>query len=175
MTVTRAAGHPVRMCFVCSQYPFAPHGGIGTFVRTLAHGLNALGHYVAVIGYDTQVPETNLVHDGPVPVLRLRSPWRICSQLYRSRLPLLGYAAVPGFWAERWSLSRQVRRFAADITLFKAGESRGLAIRHGLAALWLGTPRGCRDGLRRVIRWSLGRDWRHEVLRVPEDGVTSRS
>ena len=41
----------MRVCFVCNEYPPAPHGGIGVFVQTLAEALAGLGAGVWVIGY----------------------------------------------------------------------------------------------------------------------------
>ncbi len=37
---------PLRVGFVCHEYPPGPHGGIGTLVQTLARGLAARGHRV---------------------------------------------------------------------------------------------------------------------------------
>lgn len=40
----------VHVCFVCNEYPPAPHGGIGTFTQTLGRALVARGHRVTVVG-----------------------------------------------------------------------------------------------------------------------------
>jgi glycosyltransferase involved in cell wall biosynthesis len=40
----------LHICFACSEYPPAPHGGIGSFVQTLGHELVRRGHYVSAIG-----------------------------------------------------------------------------------------------------------------------------
>jgi len=43
----------MRIAFVCSEYPPAQHGGIGTMVQMLARKLTACGHGVRVLGYQT--------------------------------------------------------------------------------------------------------------------------
>jgi len=40
----------MRIGLLCDEYPPLPHGGIGTFMRTYAHGLVAGGHDVTVLG-----------------------------------------------------------------------------------------------------------------------------
>ncbi len=41
----------MKIAYICNEYPPAPHGGIGTFVHTIAHGLAEAGHEVTVLGY----------------------------------------------------------------------------------------------------------------------------
>ncbi len=40
----------MRIALLCNEYPPAPHGGIGTFVKTFAHGLVDAGHHLTVVG-----------------------------------------------------------------------------------------------------------------------------
>ncbi len=40
----------MHICFACSEYPPAPHGGIGSFVQTLGRELAKRGHLVSVVG-----------------------------------------------------------------------------------------------------------------------------
>lgn len=40
----------MHLCFVCEEYPPAPHGGTGSSYRDLAEGLVAVGHRVTVVG-----------------------------------------------------------------------------------------------------------------------------
>ena len=40
----------MKIAYVCSEYPPAPHGGIGTFVQTMARAMVARGHIVSVVG-----------------------------------------------------------------------------------------------------------------------------
>lgn len=56
----------MKIALVCNEYPPAPHGGIGTFVRTYAHGLAAAGHEVTVVGAAADDDERD---DGPVRVV----------------------------------------------------------------------------------------------------------
>ena len=99
----------MRVLFVCSEYPPALHGGIGTFVYTLAHHLLELGHQVWVVGIDTSVDAPKVGSEGGVMVTRLpHSPWsRVGVRIGRRRLS-------PSYVMERLYLSRQVARIARE-------------------------------------------------------------
>jgi len=65
----------MRLCFVCSEYPPGPHGGIGTFTQVMARGLAAVGHHVRVIGvYPKSYPSPDYEEDHGVQVYRFREP-----------------------------------------------------------------------------------------------------
>jgi glycosyltransferase involved in cell wall biosynthesis len=64
----------MKICFVCGEYPPAPHGGIGTMVQTLARALVVAGHEVRVAGLYTSLSQTTRENDRGVDVWRLRSP-----------------------------------------------------------------------------------------------------
>lgn len=64
-----------RIVFVCNEYPPAPGGGIGIFVRSLAVGLQSIGCKVAVIGFDPNVEHDVKIDDEGVTVLRLANPY----------------------------------------------------------------------------------------------------
>ena len=49
----------MKLTYICNEYPPAPHGGIGTFVQTLARGLVAEGHTVSVVGWGAKPRETD--------------------------------------------------------------------------------------------------------------------
>ena len=49
----------MKLTYICNEYPPAPHGGIGTFVQTLARGLVAEGHTISVVGWGAQPGETD--------------------------------------------------------------------------------------------------------------------
>jgi glycosyltransferase involved in cell wall biosynthesis len=40
----------MHICYLCHEYPPAPHGGIGSFVQTIGRELVARGHRVTVVG-----------------------------------------------------------------------------------------------------------------------------
>jgi glycosyltransferase involved in cell wall biosynthesis len=63
-----ACPDPLRVVLVCDEYPPRPHGGIGTFVHCLAHGLANDGHEITVVGFG-KVAEC--VNDGNVRVVTL--------------------------------------------------------------------------------------------------------
>lgn len=104
----------MRICFVCNEYPPAPHGGIGTFVRTLARRLADLGHAVAVVGWDRHGRASNWSQEQGISVLRLCPP-----SVYRKALRLGRYQLGAGLLGERISLSARVaaaaRQFRADL------------------------------------------------------------
>lgn len=65
----------MRVCFLCSEYPPAPHGGIGSVTQSLGRALAAGGHAVKVVGayapaFANSVPED----DHGVEVWRLPRP-----------------------------------------------------------------------------------------------------
>lgn len=60
----------MHICYLCDEYPPAPHGGIGTVVHTLGRALVRRGHAVTVLGtYDRKWQGTT-VDDG-VEIVRL--------------------------------------------------------------------------------------------------------
>ena len=67
----------MHICFITDEYPIPgkPHGGIGTFVYALAHGLSANGVQVTVAGYGDADREYK---DGAVTVHHVRpSKWKL--------------------------------------------------------------------------------------------------
>ncbi len=65
----------MRLCFLCSEYPPSPHGGIGTFTQVLARSLVEEGHTVRVIGiYPHSHREGACEEDRGVQVWRMRAP-----------------------------------------------------------------------------------------------------
>lgn len=88
----------MKLCFICSEYPPGPHGGIGTMTRTLARALVLSGHEVRVVGiYPPDYPAPDSEEDQGVRVWRLREkPIRGGWVLARYEL----YRVVAG-WARR--------------------------------------------------------------------------
>jgi glycosyltransferase involved in cell wall biosynthesis len=60
----------MKITFICNEYPPRPHGGIGTFVQTVARALASRGHAVRVVGLGDTAEETS---DGSIKVTTLRS------------------------------------------------------------------------------------------------------
>ena len=58
----------LRIVLVCNEYPPQPHGGIGTFVHCLAHGLADAGQSITVVGFGEIKRQFN---DGDVRVVSL--------------------------------------------------------------------------------------------------------
>lgn len=55
----RSTPSSMKITYICNEYPPAPHGGIGTFVQTLARGLVANGNTVSVVGWGAKAGETD--------------------------------------------------------------------------------------------------------------------
>lgn len=49
----------MKLTYICNEYPPAPHGGIGTFVQTLARGLVVRGNSVSVVGWGAKAGEAD--------------------------------------------------------------------------------------------------------------------
>lgn len=65
----------MRICFVCSDYPPGPHGGIGTMTQLLARAMVRAGHHARVVGvYAPSYPAPDRENDRGVQVWRLREP-----------------------------------------------------------------------------------------------------
>ena len=76
----------MRVCFVCSEYPPGPHGGIGTFTQVLARGLAKAGHEVRVAGvYKRDYPSPDFEVDQGVQVSRYRESGRRFGWLWARR------------------------------------------------------------------------------------------
>jgi glycosyltransferase involved in cell wall biosynthesis len=79
---------PMRICFLCNEYPPGPHGGIGTMTQVLARALVGAGHQVRVIGiYPHAYPAPDYEVDQGVRIWRYReSTFRFGWVLDRYRL-----------------------------------------------------------------------------------------
>ncbi|MEZ5355727.1 MAG: glycosyltransferase family 4 protein [Bryobacteraceae bacterium] len=65
----------MRICFLCSDYPPGPHGGIGTMTRVLGRALVEAGHQVRVAGvYPPSYPAPDRHSTDGIEVWRLREP-----------------------------------------------------------------------------------------------------
>ena len=63
----------VKICFICSEYPPGPHGGIGTMTQVLGRALAEAGHEVRSMGvYPQNYPAPEHENDGSVRIQRLR-------------------------------------------------------------------------------------------------------
>ena len=60
----------MHVCFVCSEYPPAPHGGIGSFIQTLGRELVERGHRVTVMGLYPE-EDSGTANDRGVEVFRI--------------------------------------------------------------------------------------------------------
>jgi glycosyltransferase involved in cell wall biosynthesis len=63
----------MHICYLTNEYPKKgfPHGGIGSFVKTIAVALVKEGHQVSVIGINYTADDEDIVEDG-VHIYRLR-------------------------------------------------------------------------------------------------------
>lgn len=61
---------PLRILYVCDEYPPESPGGFGIFVKELAHHLCHKRHQVFVYGWYSSVHERTELRDGPVQVIK---------------------------------------------------------------------------------------------------------
>ncbi len=99
----------MRILFVCSEYPPAPHGGIGVFVFTLAHKMEELGHQVFVIGYDKTKVSSTVEDDKGVMVFRLASPYTKSKEIKISRFTFSARILL-----DRMYLSKQINELVSS-------------------------------------------------------------
>ena len=64
----------MHICFITNEYPKEgyPHGGIGSFVKTMSHLLVEKNHKVTVLGINEYKDEDERIKDGKVMVIRLK-------------------------------------------------------------------------------------------------------
>ena len=64
----------MHICFITNEYPKQdyPHGGVGTFIHTIAHELIEKGHTVSVIGINVYCNVDEEEKDGEVSVYRIK-------------------------------------------------------------------------------------------------------
>lgn len=93
----------MRILFICSEYPPSSHGGIGTFVQTLAREIVLRGHEVFVIGYEKHVKHEVHEQDHGVSVTRI--PLKIGPYLRLGR-----YSLSPDMLMLRFVLSKRVNQ-----------------------------------------------------------------
>jgi len=60
----------MNICYVCNEYPPRAHGGIGTFVSSMAHAMARAGHHVVVVQLGVSNSERV---DGVVHVVTLKA------------------------------------------------------------------------------------------------------
>src|SRR5260370_26966999 len=95
----------MRICFVCNEYPPAPHGGIGTFVRALATYFSAAGYTVFTTGFAPNKQCSEPWTDKGVSVVPLRAPACLLSSRLSNR-----YSRFAASLLERLPLSYQLER-----------------------------------------------------------------
>ena len=82
----------MKICFVCNEYPPEPHGGVGTFVQTIAHALSDRGHSISVVGLYPKIQSNTFYSDGDVKVYKLpRTNTNIRLSIFTGRLHLADF------------------------------------------------------------------------------------
>lgn len=66
----------MHILFVCNEYPPAPYGGIGIFVKTLSASLVKNGWRVTVVGYNTLIDEDTVWEENGIKVYWFKK--RVC-------------------------------------------------------------------------------------------------
>ncbi len=103
----------MKLCFICSEYPPAPHGGIGTLTQTLGRALVRRGHEVRVLGvYSGASCSPQYAEDQGVRL------WRLCE------------TAAPFAWVRaRYKLFRTLQDWSlrGEIDLIEVPDWQGWA------------------------------------------------
>ena len=102
---------PMKIGFLCNEYPPANHGGIGSFTRVLARALVRAGHEVRVLGVVPPGEQAeDYEEDRGVRVWRVRRSLR-----------------TPGWLAARFLLARTAMRWArrGEIDILEAPDYQG--------------------------------------------------
>ena len=73
----------MKVCFICSEYPPAANGGIGTFIKELGETLVKSGHEVKVIGLYRNEPKTEIING--VEIHRLKKSTKPLTWIYDIR------------------------------------------------------------------------------------------
>lgn len=94
----------MKILYVCNEYPPAPHGGIGTYVKFLAECLVLKHHEVSIVGFDPTVTHHTVQQ---------------CNGVKVHRFPILKKTPIPfskliQFFRERWYLSSLVTKVCGD-------------------------------------------------------------
>lgn len=72
--------NPLRIAFLCNEYPPGAHGGIGTYTRNLSRWLVRAGHEVRIFGcYKGIGPGDEIEDDQGVQVFRMPNPQGPCN------------------------------------------------------------------------------------------------
>jgi len=76
---------PLHICYLCSEYPPAPHGGIGSFTQTLARSLAKRGHKISILGLYPGRYAGAAAEDG-VNVIRISRQGPPLIRIFRNRI-----------------------------------------------------------------------------------------
>ena len=95
----------MHLLFICNEYPPTTHGGVGSFVLTLARHLALQGQDVHVIGFDGNGAQSMRENEGGIHVTRLHSPFKDRQYLRWGRYDIAAQVL------ERMYLSQQVRAY----------------------------------------------------------------
>jgi glycosyltransferase involved in cell wall biosynthesis len=78
----------MTILYVCNEYPPAPYGGIGIFVKTMAYELSKRSFKVIVAGFDETASENMELNEDGVIVYRLKNPYTSIKPLKLGRYKL---------------------------------------------------------------------------------------
>jgi glycosyltransferase involved in cell wall biosynthesis len=101
--------------FVCHEYPPAPHGGLGVFVKTMAEALAQRGHKVVVAGLYPKTTLPMTAEENSVTVMRFPVPRR---------------GGRASFLVQRWQLARTMHQLVRqeNLEIIEVPEGGGWSI-----------------------------------------------
>ncbi len=163
---------PLKILFLCNEFPPDPHGGLGVFVRDLARALVPRGHHIHVLGFSG----------------RPREEQEAGVHLHLHPAPAPGMSVYTDLLRRQWTLSRLARRLVGreQIDLVEAAEYKGdgaflhtparmrakLLVRyHGSASVYARLKGG---RVSRLVRWLEGRGLAQGDARVAVSAFIER-
>ncbi|GAB5565099.1 MAG: glycosyltransferase family 4 protein [Winogradskyella sp.] len=106
----------MRILFFTNEYShpeLPPHGGVGTFFKTVAERLTAQGHEVFIYGFSKRKYE---IIDDEIKIKFFKQYFKAnpIAELFRSLSSRLGYPSITEYWLkkERQHLTKQLKKYA---------------------------------------------------------------
>lgn len=129
----------MKIAYICNEYPPNPHGGIGTFIHTIANGLADRGHFVTVVGFgeDYRESEENGVRIVELPrshipkfawlVDRIRLYYWLRSKANAGEIEIIETPDYQGWMPFRFSYCPVVARLQSSETVIALHTARNVS------------------------------------------------
>ena len=114
----------MRILYICNEYPPEPHGGVGSFVKSISKELSNLGHKVYVLGAYKNLKQIKIQKEGKVIV---------------TKIPLLDKRNRVNFFLNRLKLAKYVRGMVLqhNIDIIETPEDDGWSMFFNVKIPWI--------------------------------------